>query len=144
MAQFQRSYCHRQGGFIKPLKAGVVTITARALDGSGKEKIITITIAPKIIEPYATNFDKESPAKVNNRKLNKVTLRVKGVDQTITLTSDKPYQMLSEGFTVDTGSELLPVLDWTGTWMHSYVYCDYNQNQQYDVEAVSKLPRPLF
>lgn len=126
-----------KGGFIKPLKAGSVTITAKALDGSGKENKITITIAPKIIEPYATNFDKESPAKVNNRKLNKVTLRVKGVDQTITLTSDKPYQMLSDGFTVDTGSELLPLLDWTGTWMHSYVYCDYNQNQQYDVTKSS-------
>lgn len=126
-----------KGGFVKPLKEGKVTITAVSMDGSDIKKSIQLEILPKAEEPYAINFDKDATAKVTYRKLNSVTLTTKGVDQTVTLTSDNPYQMLSEGFTVEPGAELLPNLNWTGTWMHSYVYCDYNQNKQYDVASAS-------
>lgn len=123
------------GGFVKPLGEGSVTITAKALDGSDAKCSIVLTVASKPVDPYAVNFDKDASAQVTYRKLNAVTLTAGGTDNTVTLASDKPYQMLTDDFTAKTGDKLTVSLNWTGTWMHGYVYCDYDQNCQYDVTS---------
>lgn len=126
-------------GMVKPLREGTVTITATTADGSNISKSITISIVPKPQEPYVINFDKNASAVNNDRRMNSISISVNGNVQTLPLTSNKPYQMLTEGFTVDAGATIQPIMNWTGSWMHGYVFCDYDRNEQYDVtEATDK------
>lgn len=125
------------GGYVKVYKEGTVTITATTMDGTNVQKSVKLTVTPKEVEPYAINFDRNASATNTSRRLNKITLSVGGKTQTVTLPTNKPYQMLSEGFTIDAGATVQPSLDWTGSWMHSYVFCDRNQNKQYDVTSAT-------
>lgn len=61
----------------------------------------------------------------------------KGAVQTATCnTNHKPYQDLTDQtFQVEPGEMITPKFNWTGTWMHGYVYVDVDQNEQFDVES---------
>jgi hypothetical protein len=124
------------GGLVIPHKEGEVTITATAKDGSGVSASITLTIAPKVVEPYATNFDKNANATRSDRMIRTITLTEEGRDaQTITIGVVKPYMDKSADetclLTCTAGSTLTTTFDINGGWMNGYVYIDLDNDQQF-------------
>ncbi len=124
------------GGLIIPNKQGEVTITATAKDGSSVSASVTITIAPKVVEPYSTNFDKNVNASNTGHTINSITFTEEGKEaQTLTLGIDKPYidKSSDEAFllTCDAASTVTTTFNIKGGWMHGYVYIDLDGDQQF-------------
>ena len=129
------------GGLVKGLKAGTVVITVAATDGSEVSKSIEVKVGENtepepVVEDYAINFDKDADAVRADRYLNGVSLTVNGEDtQSVSLESRKPYVDLSADenalFTCEAGSVLTPTFNYSGVWMHGYVYVDVDQDKQF-------------
>ena len=81
---------------------------------------------------YAVNFDKDANSTHNSRALNSFSLQQTGKDkQTKNVkTSKAAYEdhTADEPFTVEAGSELTASFDYTGEWMHSFVYIDFDND----------------
>ncbi len=43
--------------------------------------------------------------------------------------------LTSRLFVVRAGQAVQPVVNFTGAWMHTYIYIDLNQNGQFDVQT---------
>ena len=124
------------GGLVMPRKEGEVTITATAKDGSGVSASITLTVAPKVVEPYATNFDKNANATRTDRMIKTITLTEAGQSaQTLTVGVVKPYVDKSADeaclLTCTAGSTLTTAFDINGGWMNGYVYIDLDNDLQF-------------
>ena len=124
------------GGLVKPVAEGEVTIIATAKDGSGVSASITLTIAPKVVEPYATNFDKNASSTRSDRMINTITLTEEGKEaQALTVGVAKPYVDMSADeaclLTCAAGSTLTVAFDINGGWMNGYVYIDLDGDQQF-------------
>lgn len=123
-------------GLVKPLKEGEVTITATAKDGSGVSASITLTVAPKELEPYSTNFDKNASPVSTDRYITKIILTEEGGEkQTVEVGYAKPYIDLSADenslLTCKPGSTLTVAIGKQGNWMNGYVYIDIDGDQQF-------------
>ena len=83
-------------------------------------------------DDYAVNFDKDANSTHNSRALNSFSLQQTGKDkQTKSVkTSKAAYEdhTADEPFTVEAGSELTASFDYTGEWMHSFVYIDFDND----------------
>lgn len=127
-------------GRVKALAKGNVTVTAAATDGSGVKASIVLTVgegsAPEV-EEYPVNFDKNATHTRSDRQTTAISLQQEGKEkQTISTTPLKLYEDLSaESFTVDAGSELTATFDFSGEWMHGYVYIDLNNDKQFSWNA---------
>ena len=81
---------------------------------------------------YAVNFDKDANSTHSSRALNSFSLQQTGKDkQTKNVkTSKAAYEdhTADEPFTVEAGSELTASFDYTGEWMHSFVYIDFDND----------------
>lgn len=131
------------GGLVKPVAEGEVTLTAAAADGSGVKATITIKVTPKVVEPYATNFDKSTNATRSDRYIKTIKLTEEGGEaQVITVGSPKPYLDKSEDadclLTCAAGSKLTAVIDRQGGWTNAYVYIDFDGDQQFSFVEGSK------
>ena len=86
-------------------------------------------------EKYPVNFDKTAKSTHSSRALNSFSLQQTGKDkQTKSVkTSKAAYEdhTADEPFTVETGSELTASFDYTGEWMHSFVYIDFDNDGQF-------------
>ena len=86
-------------------------------------------------DDYAINFDKDASSTHNSRALNSFSLQQTGKDkQTKNVkTSKAAYEdhTADEPFTVEAGSELTASFDYTGEWMHSFVYIDFDNDGQF-------------
>ena len=84
------------------------------------------------VEEYPINFDKTANSTHNSRALNSFSLQQTGKDkQTKSVkTSKAAYEdhTADEPFTVEAGSELTASFDYTGEWMHSFVYIDFDND----------------
>ena len=84
------------------------------------------------VEDYAINFDKDANSTHSSRVLNSFSLQQTGKDkQTKNVkTSKAAYEdhTADEPFTVEAGSELTASFDYTGEWMHSFVYIDFDND----------------
>ena len=84
------------------------------------------------VEDYAVNFDKDANSTHSSRALNSFSLQQTGKDkQTKSVkTSKAAYEdhTADEPFTVEAGSELTASFDYTGEWMHSFVYIDFDND----------------
>ncbi|MBR4936958.1 MAG: Ig domain-containing protein, partial [Bacteroidaceae bacterium] len=130
-------------GFVKPMAEGEVTITAAATDGSGVTASIVLTITPKVVEPYSTNFDKNTSATRSDRYIKTITLTEEGKEaQVITVNTAKPYWDKSADadalLTCEAGSTLEVEIDKAGNWMNAYVYIDLDADQQFSFVEGSK------
>lgn len=124
-------------GVVTAKGVGTCMITATAADGN-HVATATINVSEYVKPDYYTSFDKDDAASRSDRYLNGVSITVKGVKQTATAdASHKPYQLLEDIFEVEPGATIQPAVDWNGTWMHSYVYVDYDRNRQFDVESAN-------
>ena len=83
-------------------------------------------------EKYPINFDKTANSTHNSRALNSFSLQQTGKEkQTKSVkTSRAAYEdhTADEPFTVEAGSELTASFDYTGEWMHSFVYIDFDND----------------
>ena len=84
-------------------------------------------------EKYPVSFDKTSlNTSAHGRMLNSFSLQQTGKDkQTKSVkTSKAAYEdhTADEPFTVEAGSELTASFDYTGEWMHSFVYIDFDND----------------
>lgn len=122
-----------KGGLVVPMKEGEVTITAAATDGSGITASVTLTVTPKIVEPYATNFDKNTNATRTDRYIKNILFQEAGAEaQTLAVGVAKPYIDNSDShFTCTTGSTVTVTFDKQANWMHGYVYIDFDNDQQF-------------
>ena len=86
-------------------------------------------------DDYAVNFDKDANSTHNSRALNSFSLQQTGKDkQTKSVkTSKAAYEdhTADEPFTVEAGSELTASFDYTGEWMHSFVYIDFDNDGKF-------------
>lgn len=131
------------GGFVKPVAEGEVTLTAAATDGSGVTATITITVTPKVVEPYSTNFDKNANATRSDRYIKTITFTEEGQEaQVITVNTPKPYLDKSADaeclLTCAAGSTVTAVIDRQGNWTNAYVYIDLDGDQQFSFVEGSK------
>ena len=86
------------------------------------------------VEEYPVNFDKTANSTHNSRALNSFSLQQTGKDkQTESVYASKAaYEdHTSKVFTVEAGSELTASFDYTGEWMHSFVYIDFDNDGQF-------------
>ena len=126
-------------GCVVGKAAGTVTVTATATDGSATSASLTLTVKAKIEpepEDYAINFARGASPTRTDRKLTSVALSTDdGTQQTLTANSSKPYTDLSADASsflhVKAGSTLNAKFNYTGSWMHGYVYIDADQNRQF-------------
>ena len=119
-------------GVAKALKIGEATITVTAEGGyTAQLKVVVKTL------PYAINFDKDATAQRQDRVLKSVSITPQGKSP-ITLSvgeHPKPYtDLTATPIEVESGALLTPSMSWTGAFMHSYVYLDADNNQQFDVK----------
>ena len=85
-------------------------------------------------EKYPVNFDKTAKSTHRSRALNSFSLQQTGKDkQTESVYASKAaYEdHTSKVFTVEAGSELTASFDYTGEWMHSFVYIDFDNDGQF-------------
>ena len=125
-------------GLVKPVAEGEVTITATAKDGSGVSASVTIKVTPKIVEPYATNFDKNMNSVKSGNKINSINFTEADCEtQTIAIGYAKPYidKTIDEAciLACAPGSVITVAMDLTkgGGWMNAYVYIDYENDGQF-------------
>ena len=87
-------------------------------------------------EKYPVSFDKTAlNTSAHGRMLNSFSLQQAGKDkQTKSVkTSKAAYEdhTADEPFTVEAGSELTASFDYTGEWMHSFVYIDFDNDDDF-------------
>ena len=86
-------------------------------------------------DDYAINFDKDAKSTHSSRALNSFSLQQTGKEkQTKSVkTSKAAYEdhTADEPFTVEAGSELTASFDYTGEWMHSFVYIDFDNDGKF-------------
>ena len=122
-----------EGGLVTPVKEGEVTITATATDGSGITASVTLTITPKVVEPYATNFDKNTNATRSDRFIKNIIFEEEGAEaQTLAVGQGKPYvDKTDQLLTCTAGSTVKVTFDKQANWMHGYVYIDLDGDKQF-------------
>ena len=92
------------------------------------------TLQPEEPEEYPINFNKEAYQHHSSRILNSVTLQTgSGETQTVTLDgTKKAYQDLTDqSFTIHSGDAVTVQANYTGEWMHTYVYVDLENDKQF-------------
>ena len=86
------------------------------------------TLTFNVIEPYPVNFDKNMNSSRADRTLRSITLTEEGqAGQTVTVANtSKIYNDQHETTTLTcaAGSTLTATFNYSGTWMHGYVYID--------------------
>lgn len=98
------------------------------------EFTLTYTVVEAPIEEYPVNFDKDAYQNHSERKLNSITLTAgSGEVQTATLDgTKKAYQDLtSQTFTIASGDQVTVQANYSGEWMHTYVYVDLDNDKQF-------------
>lgn len=144
---YQRSASYSNGlSFVKmtPKQEGKVTIIATAVDGSGVQTSIELTVTPKQQEPYAVNFDKTALNTHSSHELTSVCLTVNNDAATakkINLTGKKSYYDFTaqpEGqFSCKEGDQLKVTFTQNGGWMHAYTFIDLDNDQQFSYKEGS-------
>ena len=105
-------------------------------NGATYNPAFNLSYTIKVAEDYPVNFDKNASASRTDRYINSITLTESGqTAQSVTLSSRKPYIDLTEDenahFTCTAGSTLTTTFNWTGSWMHGYVYIDTDNDKHF-------------
>lgn len=98
------------------------------------EFTLTYTVEEAPFEEYPVNFDKDAYQYHKERKLNSITLTAgSGEVQTATLDgTKKAYQDLTDQrFTIASGDQVTVQANYSGEWMHAYVYVDLDNDKQF-------------
>lgn len=93
---------------------------------------LTYTVEEAPFEEYPVNFDKDAYQNHAERILNSITLTAgSGEEQTISLDgTKKAYQDLTDQtFTIASGDQVTVQTNYSGEWMHTYVYVDLDNDK---------------
>ncbi len=96
------------------------------------EFTLTYTVEEAPFEEYPVNFDKDAYQTHSERILNSITLTAgSGEEQTVSLDgTKKAYQDLTDQrFTIASGDQVTVQANYTGEWMHAYVYVDLDNDK---------------
>ena len=101
---------------------------------------LVYTVEPAAVEEYPVNFDKDQDATRYDRVLSTVSLAVEGeAAQVLTVANTrKAYNDMTAGevkFVCAPGATLTPAFDYSGVWMHGYVYVDFGQDGDFSFDA---------
>ena len=105
-------------------------------NGATYNPAFNLSYTIKVAEDYPVNFDKDASATRTDCYINSITLTESGqTAQSVSLSSRKPYIDLTEDenahFTCTAGSTLTTTFNWTGSWMHGYVYIDTDNDKHF-------------
>lgn len=101
------------------------------------EFTLTYTVEAGEVEEYPINFDKDAyhtGGSDGTRILNSISLTCSSnPDQLVSLDgTKKAYQDLTDqSFTIEAGEEVTVTANYTGSWMHTYVYIDLDNDKQF-------------
>lgn len=101
------------------------------------EFTLTYTVEAGEVEEYPINFDKDANhtgGSDGTRILNSISLTAgSGEQQTVTLDgTKKAYQDLTDqSFTIANGDQVTVTANYIGSWMHTYVYIDLDNDKQF-------------
>ena len=101
------------------------------------EFTLTYTVEEAPFEEYPVNFDKDAyqtGGQDGKRILNSITLTAgSGEEQTVSLDgTKKAYQDLTDQtFTIASGDQVTVQANYSGEWMHTYVYVDLDNDKQF-------------
>ena len=128
-------------GLVVGKRQGKVTITAAATDGSGVVATIEVTVGEStepepVVEDYAINFPRTQVRTRTDRSLNSISLTAEGqAEQTLTVNERYSYNDLtgdeSNVLSVPAGATLTTDFNYSGIWMHGYVYIDLENDKQF-------------
>ena len=128
-------------GLVVGKRQGKVTITAAATDGSGVVATIEVTVGEStepepVVEDYAINFPRTQVRTRTDRSLNSISLTAEGqAEQTLTVNERYSYNDLTEDasnvLSVPAGATLTAAFNYSGIWMHGYVYIDLENDKQF-------------
>ena len=128
-------------GLVVGKRQGKVTITAAATDGSGVVATIEVTVGESTepepeVEDYAINFPRTQVRTRTDRSLNSISLTAEGqAEQTLTVNERYSYNDLtgdeSNVLSVPAGATLTAAFNYSGIWMHGYVYIDLENDKQF-------------
>ena len=101
---------------------------------------VAYTIEAAAVEEYPVNFDKDQDATRTDRVLSTVSLAVEGeAAQVLTVANTgKAYNDMTAGevkFVCAPGATLTPAFNYSGVWMHGYVYVDFGQDGDFSFDA---------
>ncbi|MBR5918481.1 MAG: glycoside hydrolase family 16 protein [Prevotella sp.] len=119
------------------------TIKAEWVDGDMMLEGLFVEKGTEMTFDYPINFDKEktenprdNPSDAgNHRRLNRVTMN----GTTYTMPADKLlyHEDMSQTFFAKSGEQMTTQFNYSGSWMHGYVYIDKGQDGMFDVGDVS-------
>ena len=128
-------------GLVVGKRQGKVTITAAATDGSGVVATIEVTVGEStepepVVEDYAINFPRTQVRTRTDRSLNSISLTAEGqAEQTLTVNERYSYNDLTRDesniLSVPAGATLTAAFNYSGIWMHGYVYIDLENDKQF-------------
>ena len=128
-------------GLVVGKRQGKVTITAAATDGSGVVATIEVTVGEStepepVVEDYAINFPRTQVRTRTDRELRSISLTAEGeAEQTLTVDPLHSYNDLTEDasnvLSVPAGATLTADFNYSGIWMHGYVYIDLENDKQF-------------
>jgi methionine-rich copper-binding protein CopC len=101
---------------------------------------VAYTIEAAAVEEYPINFDKDQDATRTDRVLSTVSLAVEGeAAQVLTVANTrKAYNDMTAGdvkFVCAPAATLTPAFNYSGVWMHGYVYVDFGQDGDFSFDA---------
>lgn len=144
--------CTVSQGVITAIGEGKATIRVKAADGGGASAQMEVSVTknggedqPDADEEYAVNFSKDLPATRTDRILSAVTLTEKGgEEQEISVTGATIYNDLTkQSFTVQPGATLTAGFQYSGSWMHGYIYVDERNDGRFDLSDAAVVGAPL-
>ena len=102
--------------------------------------VYTVEPAEVEVEEYPINFDKDQDVTRYDRVLSTVSLAVEGeAAQVLTVANTgKAYNDMTAGevkFVCAPGATLTPAFNYSGVWMHGYVYVDFGQDGDFSFDA---------
>ena len=146
--------CSVSQGYVTAIAEGKATIRVKATDGSGVAASMEVTVnkngggeggGEDSEEEYAVNFDKNLEATRTDRILSGVTLTEKGGEvQEISVSGATIYSdMTKQKFTVEAGAMLSADFQYSGSWMHGYIYVDEDHDGHFDISGDATPGQPI-
>lgn len=87
-------------------------------------------------EAYPINFPADAKIDITNRHLEGVILTTSDGEQHVAINQADDKLLYHDAtkycFTALSGDDVVPVFDWTGSWMHGYVYLDRANDGKFD------------
>lgn len=116
-----------------------ILVNGQALEsGVNKFTITAATTVAAEFEEFVPNYCTfEGNSKHDSRYLNKVTMNG-GLSSFSFDVHSSPFKAIyvdktAEVLEATAGSEISPVINWVGEWMHGYLYIDYDKNGEFDL-----------